>query len=445
MSKIWEFFENLDELVYVSDMDTFDLVYMNRKALNAFNFSSNNDITGRKCYDVLHRCSNICAICNNNDLKAGYFNERDHYNPVLKNFYSIKNTVIEEDGRRYRFEIAVKINCGDTAGSEKRNIHFNEKLVNEALRIALRASTPDRSIDIILEYIGSYIQGDRAYIFEKDERDYDSNTYEWVASGVTPEKDNLQNLPPHICSSWYKSFSDDRNIIISDLEDIHDEDPDLYEVLHRQNITSLVVLPLYDDGRAIGFCGIDNPPANSLEDTQDMLAIISHFLVSTLRRRNLVRRLSELSLRDQLTGLGNRHALHEYMEAQAFGESLGIVYCDVTGLKRINDTEGHEAGDRLIQRACDCLKKVFAGYEMFRIGGDELLVLCSGIEQPELEERISLLKQSMKNHDVILAIGSGWTQDGAAEMKDVLAASEKRMYEDKSLYYRTSGIERRIR
>ncbi len=443
MSKIWEFFENLNELVYVSDMDTYELVYMNQKALQELNFTSNTEIVGKKCHMVLQNCALPCAICNNHELKAGYFKEWHHYNPVVKKHFILKDTVIEENGKRYRMEIALNLSAQELKGRISHTIQAHENLVNEVLRVALRAPTPDKSINIILEYMGTYLEGERAYIFEKDERNYDNNTYEWVAAGVTPEKDTLQNVPPEICAGWYQNFSENRNIIISNLEDIYEDDPDLYAVLHRQSITSLVVIPLYDDGRAIGFCGIDNPPADNLENTQGMLQIISHFLVSTLRRRNLVRRLQEMSHRDQLTGLGNRHAMHEYTAGAASGESLGIVYCDVTGLKRVNDTEGHEAGDRLILRACECLKETFGGCGLFRIGGDELLVLCSRIDEAELEERVRLLKQAMKAHDVNLAIGTSWTRDGATGMAEALAASEKLMYEDKNLYYKTCGLDRR--
>ena len=77
-----------------------------------------------------------------------------------------------------------------------------EALVNEGLRIALMAATPDESIHAILEYLGKSLNGERTYIFEKNEKGGDNNTYEWVAEGVKPEKDNLQNLPPEICANW---------------------------------------------------------------------------------------------------------------------------------------------------------------------------------------------------------------------------------------------------
>lgn len=61
----------------------------------------------------------------------------------------------------------------------------------------------------------------------------DVDTHEWVANGITPEKDNLQNLPPEICANWYRQFCEDKNIIIEDLEDIRESDPLQYDNLKR--------------------------------------------------------------------------------------------------------------------------------------------------------------------------------------------------------------------
>ena len=55
--KIWEFFENMNECVYASDIDTDELVYMNKKALRMYGIHSLDEIAGKKCYEVLQHCS----------------------------------------------------------------------------------------------------------------------------------------------------------------------------------------------------------------------------------------------------------------------------------------------------------------------------------------------------------------------------------------------------
>ncbi len=150
-----------------------------------------------------------------------------------------------------------------------------------------------------------------------------------------------------------------------------------------------------------------------------------------------------MSCRDQLTEIGNRHAMHFYISDMQQEKSIGVVYGDITGLKRVNDEEGHEAGDRLIVRAAESLRRVFGDYGVFRIGGDELLALCSGIEKTELEERVERLRADMKENSVEIAIGVVWKTDGTAGIDTLLKESEQQMYEEKTAYYRATGICRR--
>ncbi len=443
MKKIWEFFENLNEFVYVSDMDTCELIYMNRKLMKMHGFCSLEEIAGKKCYEVFQNCSEPCAICNNHELSEGCFKEWGYYNPILGRHLVLKDTMIVDDGRRCRMEIAL-----DAEASEWRNNMVNsyrnlEKLVNEGLRLALQADTPGGTIEVILEYIGKALNAERTYIFEKNENGGDDNTYEWVANGITSEKDNLQDVPPEVCANWYQKFSENKKIVIENLEDICEEDPLLYENLKRQDIHSLVVVPLYDDKNAIGFYGVDNPPKGMLDDTSDMLQIMGHFITSSLKRRNLLKTLQQMGYSDQLTGFGNRYAMNEHIEDMPDGESVGVVFCDVTGLKRVNDLQGHEAGDRLILSACESLKRVFSDYKLFRIGGDEFLTLCPGVGEEEMKEKVKSLKKDIQENSVTMAVGAVWQKEGKKNIDKLLNESEKLMYEDKSAYYETAGIDRR--
>ena len=170
-----------------------------------------------------------------------------------------------------------------------------ETVINEGLRVALMKETPDQSLEVLLEHLGKALNGERTYIFEQNEFGCDDNTYEWVADGVEPEKENLQNLPPEVCANWYRNFSVGKHIIIGSLEDIRETVPVQYEILKRQNIHSLVVVPLYNGERIIGFYGVDNPPVRLLEYASNMLQTAAYFIVSSLKRRDLFRTLQKRS------------------------------------------------------------------------------------------------------------------------------------------------------
>jgi len=443
MENVWNLFENLNEYVYVSDIDSYELIYMNKKMLKKHGFRSLEEIAGRKCYEVLHNCSEPCAMCNNHELSEGYFKEWDYFNPILGRHLVLKDTMLIEDNRRYRLELALDAEASGYQNNMLHKFQNLEKLVNDSLRIALQADTPDRTIEVVLEYIGKALNAERAFVFEKNEAGGDDNTYEWVANGITPEKDNLQDLPAEVCADWYREFKENRKIVIENLEDIRQENPGQYSDLKKQNIRSLVAIPLYDDNRAIGFLGVDNPPEELLEYTSNILQIIGHFIVSSLRRRNLVAMLQQMSYSDQLTQFGNRYAMNEHIENIPDEENVGVVFCDITGLKHVNDTKGHKAGDKLILSACECLKRVFAGYEFFRIGGDEFLILCSGIGKEALEEKVEALKKDAQENAITIAVGIAWQKEGKKNIDRLLQESEKMMYEDKSAYYKAAGIDRR--
>jgi len=295
MENLWELFENIDEVVYVADVETHELVYMNKKAREAFG----PDALGRegleKCYQILQNSAAPCAFCDSNELRPGAFKQRRYYNPQLDRHFLLRDTLLREKGRLFRLEMALDISFQERQGNMARSVQNLETIINEGLRVALLEKTPDRSLEVLLEYLGKALSGERTYIFERSGDCRDSNTYEWVAHGVRPERENLQDLPPELCANWYRNFTAGNHIAITDLEEIREEDPLQYANLKRQNIRSLVVVPLYDDGRIIGFYGVDNPPVKSLEYTSNMLQTMAYFIVSSLRWRNLVRQLQKQS------------------------------------------------------------------------------------------------------------------------------------------------------
>ena len=187
--------------------------------------------------------------------------------------------------------------AGEGGGQQNdmRSVQNLEAIINEGLRVALMEETPDQSLQVLLKYLGKALNGERTYIFEQNKTGGDDNTYEWVADGVEPEKDNLQNVPGEVCAGWYQNFSVGRHIVIEDLEEIRETDPLPYENLKRQGVHSLVVVPLYDGKNLIGFYGVDNPPVKSLEYATNMLQTAAYFIVSSLKRRNLVRELQKRS------------------------------------------------------------------------------------------------------------------------------------------------------
>ena len=109
--------------------------------------------------------------------------------------------------------------------SDMRSVQNLEAVINAGLRAALLEETPDQSLKVLLEHLGKALNGERTYIFEQNESGGDDNTYEWVADGVEPEQENLQNVSPEVCAGWYRNFSVGGHIVIQNVEDIRESEP----------------------------------------------------------------------------------------------------------------------------------------------------------------------------------------------------------------------------
>ena len=327
-----------------------------------------------------------------------------------------------------------------------------ETLVNEGLHIAMSHVLADDSLDVILSYLGKILKADRVYIFEKNARGNDDNTYEWAREGVSEEKENLQDVPAEVCANWYQDFSEGKITIIKDLEDIKNQNQLLYEVLKVQNISSIVTVPLFEDGVPIGFYGVDNPPADMLDYTVNLLQMMGYFVLALLRQRNLQKELLYMSYNDDLTKVGNRRFFADTIQKMTDEDAVGFVYCDVTGLKRLNDSEGHQAGDKLLLQVTSILKEVFSKEQIFRLGGDEFVVLFRSSDydlfqdkvlQIMFQHKILQLRELSIQRQVNLAIGSSWVQNPGNKLIELLSEAEEKMYQDKAEFYRCAGIDRR--
>lgn len=435
MKNIWDFYENMNEVVYVADVDTYEMVYLNRYGRKKMGISSMDELKGKPCYKILQKSSSPCVICTNNRLKQGDFFEWTYTNNLLGRTYTLKDTMIEQDGKRYRLEIAIDISVQEQQEQAVRDYTTNEALVNEALRLSLSEPTPEKSMEVLLKYVGTSLKSERIYIFEETPEHTFNNTYEWCAEGISPQKENLQNVPAEAVELWYESFRKNENVIIKDLQHTRKTDPKAYDYLEPQEIDSLVVSPLVFNDQIIGFYGVDNPPKESLAHISVMFMVLGHFIASILRRRDLVRRLETLSYYDQLTGALNRHGMNEFVATVDYQASIGIIYCDVMGLKNVNDTKGHLEGDALLVRSYECLAKHFPKNTVFRIGGDEFLVMSSKVNKEDMEDKIKKLREDMPKYNVNLALGWVWEPHCNGRITELLKIADKRMYEEKEAYY----------
>ncbi|MCF8215266.1 MAG: response regulator [Chlorobium sp.] len=115
----------------------------------------------------------------------------------------------------------------------------------------------DNSVNTTLATVGAFLKVDRAYLFRYDfERNTMSNTHEWCSEGVSPEKDNLQDISNADLPEWVETHLKGRIMHIPDVSDL-EEGSILRSVLTQQGIRSLITIPLVYGEQCFGFAGFD--------------------------------------------------------------------------------------------------------------------------------------------------------------------------------------------
>jgi diguanylate cyclase (GGDEF)-like protein len=161
--------------------------------------------------------------------------------------------------------------------------------------------------------------------------------------------------------------------------------------------------------------------------------------------------------KDVLTGLYSRYAYNKQLnkyKSEPMPEKMCVLLFDINGLKKVNDTKGHEMGDALIYATGASLKEAVANQgQIFRTGGDEFVILLDlshySLEQFNKQKQESLKKyqkdlQGLYNNEIHLAMGVAMVKDYPTyTLEQLVEIADKHMYEDKARFYRENHIDRR--
>lgn len=186
--------------------------------------------------------------------------------------------------------------------------------------------------------------------------------------------------------------------------------------------------PQYKDGKLVG-------------------AVIT-FLDITERKKD-EEKILYLSEHDSLTGLMNRHSLEEKLKEIDTEENLpiSVIFADINGLKLTNDIFGHAAGDNLIQKSAEVIRKVCReGDIIARVGGDEFILLLLHTTSPEaqkINERIKagLSREKVEAIKCSMALGTDTKTLKSQSMEETISNAEDAMYREKTLNRKTNNSE----
>lgn len=429
-----EALDNLPESVVISDPKTYELIYMNQTARRDVGIGADDPLEGKFCYEVLEGISQPCRDCPNLMLRKDRAYAASHLSHKTGENFLVRSLLIPWEERTLRITLSLNMSRYTNTMAKDHELIYQELRANEAISLGMAEEDPNRGIEKIIECISKNLKPERFLIFEERDDNTVSATYEWTAPGVLPLKEELQSLPRTELRALYADFFSHHVVLVSDMAAFQAEHPDFSLRLHgvRSFVSGQLTLP----DRTEGFTMVINPSQDTFRVASLLLSTLTDFIAIMIRNRNSIHQLEEQSMKDQLTGAGNRRGLERRVREWDGGGVLGVISVDLNGLKNINDTEGHHAGDMLIRETARILRECAGADSVFRTGGDEFVVVTENMEERDILLLIQHMRESADNNGISMAVGFAFSQGKVSDFDALLTMADLNMYKDKGHSYR---------
>lgn len=258
-------------------------------------------------------------------------------------------------------------------------------------------------------------------------------------SGIIPMRHFLTPDFYEVAKTWPQAIQGDNCCVVADEHDMNvlaELTPEWAGSLRAAGISTVVLYELKANKKRLGYIWALNFDPSRSRMIKDILGTTTFILSAEIANRQMYEEMEQMSRTDLLTGVLNRNAMNNRIDncdKDEFlqGGSFGIVFADVNGLKIMNDSRGHEAGDELLQKAAKVLQNTFLGQEIYRAGGDEFVVVTQRITEAEFNECIEKLKEQSE----LFSAGGVYSAKGG-DIHRMMQMADQCMYEAKEAYYK---------
>lgn len=301
------------------------------------------------------------------------------------------------------------------------------------------------SMNVVTKDLRQYSNSFAACIMSVDR---EQKKFEIISESMAPDatytiKEIFKELPFRIIASWEKVLSETNSILIkdnNDMEIIGKKTPEWVENLKENDVRTLALVPFVHQGEIIGYLYLTNFAVANILKIKEIIELVSFFLTGEIANHIFMDKLEYLSNVDMLTGVLNRNCMNVNVDELSLKLKLNpqpftVAFCDLNGLKIINDNRGHSTGDKLIREAATLLTEIFKGDQIYRAGGDEFAIISTTGTEAEFEVKVKTLREKGSNPEwIYFAIGYYHDEKGGS-LRKAMRYADERMYKDKKIFY----------
>lgn len=313
-------------------------------------------------------------------------------------------------------------------GSEQYLMDF-EAWAYDAVTAGLDEKDSDCALEKTISRISENLHADRFLIFEDRGDGTCSCVCEWHRSGLTPLKEELQSLLVSRLDPLYRIFEHHQGALIPDFEKFCSDHPDLY--LPIAGIRNLMVGRLRSGGKILGFSLAINSSTDKMQTSGFMMAMLTEFLTMLLRISNSEEARDQAQYYDAQTHTMNLHGFETRYPSVDTAGSTALILGDINHLRKINDQQGHEAGNDVIRRTGDILMRIAGSNSVARMGGDEFLVLEENMDEVGARQMLEKIRSACTAEGISIALGMAVRFGPVTDMDDFFREANDAMLRDK--------------
>lgn len=380
--------------------------------------------------------------------------------------HNFQGKIINKNGAEFDF-IVHKALVRDSNGNPLGIVGIMEDITKE-LKQMRRAAQIEKIKDFFLEISGSILEKSSLqelfnFIIEKTIMALENARFGCILvlednilkikASVGYHKEDVERfaLPLTHSYQWIRTNGQiKKTIIINNIPEYMGmkEGPVFLENLEGKQVKSSISAPIFLDGKLFGFLNIDSPD-NRIFNIYDfeIMEYLRKQLMIALTNFKLYENMVYVSEHDSLTGLKNRRFFEDSLikliqKSSRYNEEFYIISLDLDGLKKVNDTLGHLAGDELLRYFSNTLKNEIRSSDIIsRTGGDEFSLIFLHANEEDIRKKLNNLLIHFNSNPLIFdghiitcrySYGVACFPKDGTTLDELIGNADKRMYENKN-------------
>lgn len=419
------------DMAYLVNPKNYEIIIGNQAFYDRTGLTK-SEIIGMRCYEVMQNRTSPCPFCSKSNWVEGKFYIWRNRSRALEQEFLMKNKLIQWQGQNLLLAIAVDISNDKSIADSMENSATEAHNVLSGIEKMTAATDLSEAMGVAMETIGYFFVADAVEFWHWSD---DVKCYKLDCNWKAPEWGPSKSEVNKAVNSWLQNKRIEVPIVIENRESMLSYCYDMYELMEKYNVFNQRWIPLTNEDGIEGYIALYNISANF--QNVSFLESFMLFIANERKSRGLLERILYTSHHDTLTGLLNRTSYDEYLKQFACDdvESLAVIIGDINGLKEVNRVQGFQSGDYYIQRSAHILDNAFKGDAVFRLSGDEFLVLVENKSQVEIEEKVKGVMDIVKRDNLFtLSLGFAW-DNIEKDLSEMVEVATEVMKVNKARYY----------